>query len=53
MKKTTRGLWKLAGAVGKLVARVASELVKDVIAYVRRRKQLVPWPDPGTATTWW
>ena len=51
--KITHGLLKFTGAVGKLIARVVSELVKDLIVYVRRRQRLIPWPDSSTATTLW
>lgn len=51
--KVLRTGFKLVSAVGKLIARVVGEGVKDVVAYLNRRKQIVPWPDAGTATTLW
>ena len=42
--------WRNAG---RQIARVESEATKDFLACVRQRKNLIPWPDLGTATSLW
>ena len=53
MKTPHKGILKIALAIGKLIARVASESVKDVIVFFRRRRREIEWPDTGTASTIW
>ena len=53
MKISNIFLLKFAKVIGIFIGRMVSEIVKDVIAYVRRRRRLIPWPDASTATTLW
>jgi len=52
MKSIPRRFVKHLRAIGMLLGRVVTELVKDVVAWMKRRHSL-PWPDGSTATTLW
>jgi hypothetical protein len=52
MKTIPKRIVKHLRAIGMLLARVVSELVKDAVAWTKRRHAL-PWPDGSTATTLW